>query len=213
MTSRQRSVDERGMTLIELMIAVALLGIVIVPVVTGMVFGLAHSGGTRDRIADSASAQLVSAYLPGDVQSAQGVFTEGATCGIDAATDTVRLRLEWTDPDPAVATTTSVVYFTRSVDGLLELHRAACTAGGDGAAENTTTLLVHHLDEAEDPVLVEFECAGDGDAVDAVCDAAGTPGTVRVITMRLRAFNQASEAASYSPFEFELRGTRRTDLP
>src|SRR5687768_7093097 len=99
--NRQREVAaEDGFTLIELMISVSLLGLITGPIAVAMIFGIVHSNGTRDRVADSAAAQLVSTYLAPDVQSAAGVFTNdvGTCSSAIASGDVVRLRLEWVDP-------------------------------------------------------------------------------------------------------------------
>jgi prepilin-type N-terminal cleavage/methylation domain-containing protein len=200
MSRRASGAEDAGMTLVEVVITVALLGIVIGPIALSMVFGLAHSSGTRDRIVDSASAQLASSYLPGDIQSADTVATSGTGCpsSLNVATDTVRLLLGWDRPRQGPTVNTNVVYFTRqTLDGPLELHRAQCT---DGEAE-TTTLVVQHLDGAA------------GFAVD--CDGVPCPATPgappREVTVTLRMFNSASASAIYSGSEHTITAARRSE--
>src|SRR5438552_3745606 len=70
--------DDSGLTLIELMISIGILGVIIGPIVASMLLGLLSSGGTRDRIADASSAQILSSYFPSDIQSAGSATTTGA---------------------------------------------------------------------------------------------------------------------------------------
>jgi hypothetical protein len=191
---RRRLAGESGVTLIEIVIAVGLLGVVIGPVTVGMIFGLAHSNGTRDRVADSASAQLVSTYLPGDIQSAATVATSG-TAGCAApvmAGDTVKLRLAWSDPANAAATTT-VLYFTRQEDSLLALYRARCAGGATDVSK-----LVHHLNG---PGGFAVSCDG----------VAGCPASNPThVEVTLETFNAASESAGYRASTYVLSASRRS---
>jgi hypothetical protein len=122
------------MTLIEMVISISLLGILIGPITAMLLLGFASSNGTRERFADSSSAQLVSAYMIRDIQSATTVaFDDPSGC----ASGTPRLRLSWGAPTP-----TDVVYFETVTAGQTELRRASC---GSGAP--IETLLVDNLGE------------------------------------------------------------------
>jgi prepilin-type N-terminal cleavage/methylation domain-containing protein len=61
--------EETGLTLIELLVVVALLGLVAVAFATSIVVGLTSFFGTDNRVRSSTDAQLVSIYLPADLQS------------------------------------------------------------------------------------------------------------------------------------------------
>jgi hypothetical protein len=191
---RRRLAEESGVTLIEIVIAVGLLGVVIGPVMVGMMFGLAHSNGTRDRVADSSSAQLLSTYLPGDIQSAATVATSDAgDCeGPVTAGDEVKLRLAWSDPASAAATTT-VLYFTRQEGSLLALYRARCAGGAE-----TVSKIVHHLNG---PGGFAVSCDG--------VPCASTPSTPTHVEVTLETFNAASESAGYGVSTYVLSASRR----
>src|SRR4051794_23869428 len=76
--------SEAGITLIELMIAVTLLGIIIVPLTTAMVTGLISTGEAASRLSESRSPLFASAYFADDAQSSDvnGVTVGGAAaCG------------------------------------------------------------------------------------------------------------------------------------
>ena len=67
---RARRADERGFTLVELMMAIALTGVVIAPLAAGIVVGLRTGDEAYNRVAGSNAAQLLSVWLPPDLQSA-----------------------------------------------------------------------------------------------------------------------------------------------
>src|SRR5688572_11903328 len=84
---------EAGFTLPELVLAVAILGLVMAPLTAGIIIFLRSFDDTEDRMVASHDAQLVSVYLPGDVQSATSVDTSGI--GACSGQPSV-LRLGWT---------------------------------------------------------------------------------------------------------------------
>src|SRR6186713_848100 len=61
--------DDRGFTLIEMLIAITLLGIIIVPLSMAMIVFFRNSSATTDRMAESHDVQIASAYFAQDVQS------------------------------------------------------------------------------------------------------------------------------------------------
>src|SRR4051812_38065912 len=60
---------ESGFTLVELLVVSALLGIVVVAISSALMVGLKTFAGTDNKVASSTDAQLVSVYLPADLQS------------------------------------------------------------------------------------------------------------------------------------------------
>jgi Tfp pilus assembly protein PilV len=181
--------DEEGLTLIELIIAVGILGVVIIPVITAMLLGILETNATRDRIADSSSAQLTTAYLHGDIQSSQSVATTGDCVPASLTGGTVRLQFQWIDP-ATPATTTKASYIDFIEDGQHRLYRATCV----GASTNDT-FLVHHFD-----------------SLTVACDGATpcTAATPEEIEVTITAFSDApNPGSSYTPFTFEIDGVRR----
>jgi Tfp pilus assembly protein PilW len=178
--------DEAGLTLIELMISVGILGLVIGPIITSFLLGLLESTSARDRIADSSSAQLTTAYLHADIQGSQTVATTGACLPSALAGGTVVLQLAVTDPagpDPTVA----YVDFTNA-EGQRELHRATCTG-----ATSESRFLIQHLQDFE-----------------VTCDVDPCPATPKTVKVAITAESPSpDDASSYSAFTFEIDGVRR----
>jgi Tfp pilus assembly protein FimT len=195
--------DEEGMTLIELMISMTLLTVVLVPIGAAMLLSLVHSNGIKDRIADSAGAQLVSSYFASDIQSAGnstsstnpfvGVDTSGTgSCPALAGGDSLRLRVTVPSPaQPSSATArTTVIYYSHPTADGHELYRRSCTAS---VAEDPS-LLVQNLDGA--------------DGFTATCDPVAT---CRTVSATLTMFNPTSVGSNgYTSSSFDLVGTRRT---
>lgn len=82
-----------GMTVIELLISMMILGIIMAPLATSFVLGLETTRGSELDAGDSADAQLLAGFWDGDVASAQTVGTSAFTCG----TGTGVVQLRWND--------------------------------------------------------------------------------------------------------------------
>jgi prepilin-type N-terminal cleavage/methylation domain-containing protein len=67
--ARRRPRQEGGFTLIEVIATVAILGIIVVPLGTAMVFGLRTMFDTQEQLARTSDVRQLSAYFPADVQS------------------------------------------------------------------------------------------------------------------------------------------------
>jgi prepilin-type N-terminal cleavage/methylation domain-containing protein len=168
LTARRREVRrEDGFTLIELVLSVAILGI-ISTALTGVVFSyLKVSGATEARLTESTDQQFVSAYWQTDVASIgrrtfnpsdttnpvptqQSVWLNPTT-GCGSTVGDVVVRFEWrnfvvgaVNPDDAWnATDQAVAYVTvpTSTPGQLELRRVRCPAAGSTANQ----VVAHHL--------------------------------------------------------------------
>lgn len=98
--------DEAGFTLVELLIVVVLIPIIVGAVATAIVVSLRNQTSVANRITDSNSAQIASAFFVRDVQSAAFVTTNGAVtgpvpCGSGDTSSTgltFRLGLSWGSP-------------------------------------------------------------------------------------------------------------------
>jgi prepilin-type N-terminal cleavage/methylation domain-containing protein len=195
------STAEDGFTLIEMIIAISVLGLIIGPIVGSFLLGILEADSTRDRIADSASAQVTTAYLLGDVQSSQLVVTNASTGSAclsgeaAAGTNQVPIQFTWTDPDDGPVVVSYVVHDPPASDQL-ELYRSTCTPG------DSPVLLVQHVASTGGVILA---CLDD-DGV-ALGSCAGEPRTVTV-TIRAESLDPPSQS-SYDPLTFEITAERR----
>lgn len=196
MTITDRLRDERGLTLIELMISMGVLMIIIVPITTSFLLGILQSTGAQARTADSSGAQLVSSYLLADIQSSQTVAASGSGCP-SAATGTVKMQLTWSDVDPAGAHNIVVAYVDQpgSQAGQRELYRYACSSGTE-----TNTLLALNLDTSTFAVTCK-------DAAGTTVSCATPP---RSVSVHMEASSIEPQAKSgYEPFVLDFAATRR----
>lgn len=72
---------DAGMTVVELLIAIMILGIIMAPLATAFIIGLDTTRGSELDAGDSADAQLLAGFFDIDVSSAQTVTTSAFTCG------------------------------------------------------------------------------------------------------------------------------------
>jgi prepilin-type N-terminal cleavage/methylation domain-containing protein len=109
---------EAGFTLAELIISIAILGII--SGALAVAFGVtAHdSVGVADRIYRSRDAQIASAYVATDVQSAKAIVT---TSCAGSGTNLINFSAD--------GTTTSVSYFYGPFNGQTQIRRVDCATG------------------------------------------------------------------------------------
>lgn len=115
--------DQSGFTLVELLIAVVVLGMIVVALGSGFSVGLRTMNDTSNRLAGSNDAQLLGIYLPPDVESATEVTASASGIGI-TCTGASNPMLQLTD-----GTTFNVVYGVRSASDGFQLERYVCTGG------------------------------------------------------------------------------------
>ena len=123
--------SEAGVTLIELMLAVMLLGIIIVPLTGGMITGLISTGEARNRLSEARSPLFSSAYFADDAQSSDvnGISVGGSpACG----SGTNLVSFTWTED----TTQYRASYVTSTRNGTPILKRNFCS----GSAVDSTTI-------------------------------------------------------------------------
>jgi type II secretory pathway pseudopilin PulG len=132
--------DERGVTLVELMISVVILSMVTGGIASAFVTALSGNGPTTQRVHESNDAQLVSAYLTRDAQAAggsdpiTGAVNEDlgvsivSDDGCDTGAGSLIFSFKWVDRAPGSAREYVANYFR---DGE-RLFRTFCVDGAQG---------------------------------------------------------------------------------
>lgn len=127
-----------GFTLVELLVAISVLGLLL-SAITGSIFvGMRTAARTEDRLTESNDELTATGYFADDVQGAKSVTVSTVPkCGTDASAVVEFVGQDFADTaTPAAATpdtvTTVVSYVLRTRTGSTgttrELHRLACTA-------------------------------------------------------------------------------------
>ncbi len=143
-TSRVRvHAADRGMTLIELIIAIVLSTMIGGVIVAALITSLNVSSATSEQVSDSTDAGLISSFLTRDAQSAGGLDPANALPdGTGVSTDpsdadgiacagqplVLKLRFSWINRSASAAAKVVVSY---ALDGERQLVRRVCTNGVD----------------------------------------------------------------------------------
>jgi prepilin-type N-terminal cleavage/methylation domain-containing protein len=139
LTRARRPADDTGLTLVELLVSITLMGIVLGSVV-GVTFVAARTAAaSKIRLDESGDLVRAAAYFTDDVQGAQGVAVDSTPlCGPDATAVVEFQGQDFTDDATLAVVTTVVTYVLRNDDDpdaqTLELHRLACRADSAGPA-------------------------------------------------------------------------------
>lgn len=191
-----------GFTLIELVVSIAILGVVMVAITGAMVVGMRSDKETDTRLDESRDVQFASTWFGDDVQSANRIAEGGPTnCGSDPSANVV-LRFANTDltTPPALPPTETpndalkVSYVLRSATGgATELHRMACTLAADGVSviRKTDDIVARSLSAIAPAVA----------CLPSPCAAA------RTVTLTLTG---RPPTPADTPLSYTLRGTRRS---
>ncbi|GAA1154384.1 prepilin-type N-terminal cleavage/methylation domain-containing protein [Kribbella jejuensis] len=186
MLTRVRRTDD-GFTLVELLVAVAILAVITVPLANVVIGAFRNTTDTSDRLALSHDAQISASYFARDVaelglrdwaninanavpfkQSVQlnaAYNAGGYTCGT-SATPAAVVRLLSDAWDPAVSntdpTTNVVAYYLQPVGAVSELHRIKCL--GPATTPTADVVLAHNVK----PGSVSVTCS-------STCEATAVP--------------------------------------
>lgn len=209
--------DDRGFSLVELLVTIVIIGIIAVPLSNVIISYLHNTDATTARLSESHDAQISAAYFSADVASigvrsttysanpaAPYPLTQSieenapATTGLfpcgTAATPNAVIRFGWDDytsASAAAVTQVRVAYVSvPDAAGQPQLHRLVCAGS---AAITADTVLAHHL------VSVSAACTP------SPCSGSGAATPV-VVKLALIIHDQQATDANY---QLELTGQRR----
>jgi prepilin-type N-terminal cleavage/methylation domain-containing protein len=198
-----------GFTLVELLVAVLILGIISVPLGNVVVGYFRNTEATTARLIESHDAQISSAYWAEDVASIgtrsttapyplnQSVWTGASSLYPCATAGTPIVSLAWDDfASSGARTLIQVVYVVQTVSGHTELHRVRCQ--GSAAVVSDVTL-AHDIDPSTPPTVACLGTSG------VNCAAVG-PDVPKSVTLTLTIRSAKNLGAAYV---VRLTGQRR----
>ncbi|WP_344610871.1 prepilin-type N-terminal cleavage/methylation domain-containing protein [Dactylosporangium salmoneum] len=197
--------DERGLTLVEVLVAIVILGIIIVPLGNALIGFIRNTDDTTRRLSESHDAQIMVAYFAQDVQSVgvrdwtadgfplkQSIFPDVAYNGSPypcGAADTPKAVVRFAWDDLGTAYVNRVSYVVRTVGAERQLHRIMCTK-----SSTSDTVLAHNVDG--DPVL---SCSG------PTGDCSTAPAVPQRVTLKVT----IKASGGQQPLTVTLDGQRR----
>jgi prepilin-type N-terminal cleavage/methylation domain-containing protein len=92
--------DERGFTLVELLVAIAITSFIFAPITGAIIIGLRTTNTSSQRLSQTRDIELVQGSLPADVVTAQQVWSGVPGCGGVQSL----LKLTWSTPTLATPT-------------------------------------------------------------------------------------------------------------
>lgn len=164
--------DEAGFTLVELLVAIAILGIIIPAIGAALISIIHNTNATSQRLAESHDAQITAAYFGNDVQSVAvtGTVTPGSASydtACDRAGDTSLIEFKWWEYDTtgSISSYHLVVYSTEPVSGSsppAQLLRRRFCQGPNGVAPSLVTDVVvgHLVSGVSSPTVCTSACSG-----------------------------------------------------
>jgi prepilin-type N-terminal cleavage/methylation domain-containing protein len=155
--------DDRGVTLVEVLVTIVILGIIAGPLAGGLYVFFRNSDETTRRLSDSHDAQMLANYFAQDVQAlgvrdwtaagfpfVKSVETDIAwnagtlRCGgSDVAKAMIRMARDTPVADGAPTATSVVAYVLKNVGAEKQLHRLVCTT--DPLNPISDVVVVHNL--------------------------------------------------------------------
>jgi prepilin-type N-terminal cleavage/methylation domain-containing protein len=165
MLLRHRAQQEGGFTLVELLVAIVVSGIVMGGLATGFVAALGSTKGIHDQFIESNDAHLLSTTFTSEVQSADPTKTDvlpgtPTGCASSPATGTNILRLHWSETSSTGTTYFSVAYRTNPpltpgpgemTDGTLT--RYFCSGSNLATESATVRVVVKNLITTAQPTV------------------------------------------------------------
>jgi prepilin-type N-terminal cleavage/methylation domain-containing protein len=198
-TQRRRCSGERGVSLIELLIAITISAILTAPIGLAIYFVTRTTNEAQARLVQSDKAKLVASYFSPDVESAISVQTgvSDTSCG-GAATKTVDLLLH-------EATGTVSYYHEANGSSQVFLYRRVCngTAITAGPIKVSNTLPAQQTNPVDQSALANpsFNCPG--------CTTTGWTEVKLILTQQ--DWNDIVSSANKNRYQTVLEATKRVN--
>lgn len=173
----RRDAGERGVTLVEVLVAITILVIIMVPLGNAMISFYRNSDETNGRLSESHDAQIAAAYFTQDVQSLGrrdygvtgfglqqsievSVASDGGLFPCAPGSPEAVVRFLWDDTTAGVV---RVSYVVQTVGTERQLHRITCIGS---SAVSSDLVLAHNLDPSATvgPPACATSCVGGGGA-------------------------------------------------
>lgn len=194
---KSRKVREGGFTLVELLVAIAILAVIAAPLSFGLITGLRFVGRSDEKFNDSRSALISAAYFSGDVASANTIVPSDAT-GCGGGTALVSFDFSDATGGVSAAVNNEVSYVYDASDATnKKLLRKYCPNGGSQTQSTTAIAL------SGTPVVTCYDAAN---VVNATC--ANARWVKMVVTQK--ANTPSPDTPAPVAYTFTLEGTRRT---
>ena len=187
---------EHGFTLVELLVAIAILGVIAVPLSMGFITGLRFLGRSDQKFNDSRSALISASYFASDVAGANTVVrNDAAACG--GGTAIVSFNSSSASGGVSAPVNNEVSYVVDTTDPTnTVLARRSCANGG------TATKSIAAVALGSTPVVTCYGAAG---AVDSTC---ANPQWVKIAATQ-KVNTPSPDNPSPTAYSFTLEGTLR----
>lgn len=204
--------DDRGVTLVEMLVTIVILGIIIVPLANALIGFTRNTDETTRRLGESHDVQIMAAYFAQDVQSvgvrnwtADGYPLQRSIelnapagsglypCGAAGTPDAV-VRFAWDDPTTASGLGRVIVSYVVEVVGAeRQLHRLTCAGSPPTPSTPNDIVLAHNLDPTYPLTVCSSPCSG-------------APAVPQTVTMTVKIKNPDSSGPALT---VTLTGQRR----
>ncbi len=173
--------DDHGLSMVELLVAVAIVGAIVPALAGALLIGWRTTESTVDHLADTGNRQRLQAFFVRDMQSAKTVDTDASSSTCTSAGDTLVVRMRWSDTVGGATVNRVAAYVRAGSAADAQLVRRSCDDSSGTMTSTGSVTVAHRMTAA--PSLLCFDstgaltspgCSPVADAELTVTDASGT---------------------------------------